>query len=84
MRFQEGEIPAVPLGWWAGRRQEGSHMEVGAGFPGLPLHEPGKTPKLFYSPLKVSVRWLLVSWSLGKTIILRNYLWHVVFEQSGF
>jgi len=41
MRFQEGEIPAVPLGWWAGRGQEGSHMEVGAGFPGLPLHEPG-------------------------------------------
>lgn len=41
MRFQEGEIPAVPLGWWAGREQERSRMEVGAGFPGLPLHEPG-------------------------------------------
>ena len=41
MRFQEGEIPAVPLGWRAGRGQKGSHMEVGAGFPGLPLHEPG-------------------------------------------
>ena len=41
MRFQEGEIPAVPLGWRAGRGQKGSHMEVGAGFPGLPLHVPG-------------------------------------------
>ena len=30
--------------------------------------------KLLYPPFKVSVRRLLVSWSLGKAIVLRNYL----------
>lgn len=43
-----------------------------------------KMPKSLYPPFKVFVRWFLVSWSLGKAIILRNYVWQVVFEQFGF